>query len=85
MGVDVSGLSRSERGVGFIDVVGVGAGQWQSWVHLPVNVIRRGRNVRSRAPATELRCECQGSQFSQQPENGMSQRSERLPKQIEVG
>ena len=49
MGVDGSGLSRSERGVCFIDVVGVGAGRSQWWVHLPVNVIRRGRNVRSRA------------------------------------
>ena len=53
MGVDVSGLSRSERGVCFIDVVGVGAGQWQSWVQLPVNVTRRGGNVRSRASAKE--------------------------------
>ena len=47
------GLSRSERGVCFIDVVGVGAGKWQLWVQLPVNVIRRGRNVRARAPATD--------------------------------
>ena len=54
MGVDGSGLSRSERGVCFIDVVGVGAGRSQWWVPLPVNVIRRGRNVRSRAPATDL-------------------------------
>ena len=53
MGVDGSGLSRSERGVCFIDVVGVGAGRSQWWVQLPVNVIRRGRNVRSRAPATD--------------------------------
>ena len=52
-GVDGSGLSLSERGVCFIDVVGVGAGRSQSWVQLPVNVIRRGGNVRSRAPATD--------------------------------
>ena len=53
MGMDGSGLSRSERGVCFIDGVGVGAGRSQLWVQLPVNVIRRGRNVRSRAPATD--------------------------------
>ena len=53
MVVDGSGLSLSERGVCFIDVVGVGAGRSQLWVHLPVNVTRRGRNVRSRAPATD--------------------------------
>ena len=52
-GVDGSGLSRSERGVCFIDVVGVGAGRSQWWVQLPVNVIRRGGNVRSSAPATD--------------------------------
>ena len=47
------GLSRSERGVGFVHEIGVGAGRSQLWVHLPVNVIHRGGNVRSRAPATD--------------------------------
>ena len=66
-------------------MVGVGAGKLQSLVHVIIDVINRGEKVRSRARNRI------GVRMSGQPilcklqENGMSQRSERLPQPIEVG
>ena len=57
------GLSLSERGVGFIDVVGVGAGRSQWWVHLPVNVTRRGKKRAVARARNRLKCRGQGSPF----------------------
>ena len=62
----------------------MGAGKWQSLVHVIINVIHRGENAVARPQQIWVRMSGQPILCKLQ-ENGMSQRSGQLPKPIEVG